>query len=198
MAILENDIVNPCNHQMGGISNVWLANYVDDFYENLIWETTYELSGFVNQIVWNEFDVERSVFNIEQSQEPLTNVFNKRFTATLIPHTVDGIDWNKRLSKGRFVVVYKDTNGRFYISGFDRGYYCLEDIHRTETFGGRKAYGLVFTEQSRYEDRLLAQSAIEFFEPTIPPLGCGDYANVTMDSDMTLIPIWECEIEDFN
>jgi len=199
MLLLENDILTDCKYIGGGISKLWFANYSDDFDMNVNYDidNPIRVSGFSESQIFYEIHVEPTIDNIEQIQDVFNNVWNKKLTFTL-PRRQDTNSKNiDTISKCRFVIVYKDANGNFWLSGFDRGYLLRENIHRTEASGGRNAYGIVYEEQSRYQDRQLAKSAIDLFEPPIN-FKCSDYYSITMDSDTPLQLIADCIVGDFD
>jgi hypothetical protein len=197
MIQLINDITQDCEYSKGGITDLWLTNWYEGF-ELIINESEPNyVSGFSASVGFINVDCERTIVNIENVNETFANVYNNRFTISFTQHDAPFVEKIKELTKSRFVIIYKDANGRYWLSGFDRGYMILENIHRTEVFGGRNAYGLVFTSQSRKPDKEI-NSLSNIITTIISNPQCGDYYDTIVSDDIPLSFIADCIIEDFD
>lgn len=159
---LSSYSLGECFSQKGGVSTIWVANYVDDAYTTTTGGT---ISGISTGVTFYKIEVRKNT----SSMSSTLNVDDANGTSYVQTDAV--IEFTKMmkesrilmaaLSKGDLLVVVKDANGAYYGLGEEEPVKATAGDGNTGTDRGDKnAYTVTLSDYNSSFPKFLDDSAI--------------------------------------
>lgn len=163
---LSSYSLGECFQSKGGVSTIWVANYVDNAYTTTTGGT---ISGISTGITWYKQEMRKntssmaSTLNIDEA-----NGSNYVQTDTVLEYSKMAKENRLQmaaLSKGDLLLVVKDANGKYYGLGEEEPVHATAGDGNTGTDRGDKnAYTITLSDYNSSFPKLLDDAAIAIIE----------------------------------
>lgn len=159
---LSSYSLGECFSQKGGVSTIWVANYVDNAYTTTTGGT---ISGFATGITWYKIEVRKntssmaSTLNVDESNG--TSYVQTDAVVEFTKMQKESRILMSALSKGDLLAVVKDANGSYYGLGEEEPVKATAGDGNTGTDRGDKnAYTITLSDYNSTFPKFLDDSAI--------------------------------------
>lgn len=146
--------LNSCESNLGGIKNVWLADYVEDAaqMQKGTDEQDESVTGFTESINWVHFPMRKNVASMTSTLT--TSTEGGVFVTTELAMVFSKMETAKRmavmaLALGEAMALVEDSNGKLWFLGKDAPLTATAGTGETGTAkGDRNAYTVTLTDES--------------------------------------------------
>lgn len=157
---LEYDL---CQNNLGGIKNIWLANYVEG--AATVTDGKDAISGFKSGVSWFKYPIRKGTASMTSTYNTSTD--GASYVSTELSLVFTRMETQKRVAMTSFALaeamaVVEDSNGKYWFLGKDAPITLTAGGGETGTAkGDRNAYTATFTDESLTFPYELEQSAVE-------------------------------------
>lgn len=147
IAKLEYDL---CQNNLGGIKNIWLANYKENAATVVSDEN--EVSGFIEGVTWYKYPIRKGTASMTSTYNTSTD--GASYVSTELSLVFTRMETQKRVAMTSFALaeamaVVEDSNGKYWFLGKDAPITLTAGGGETGTAkGDRNAYTATFTDES--------------------------------------------------
>ena len=147
IAKLEYDL---CQNNLGGIKNIWLANYIED--AATVTENANDISGFKKEVKWYKYPIRKGTASMTSTYNTSTD--GASYVSTELSIVFTRMETQKRVAMTSFALaeamaVVEDSNGKYWFLGKDAPITLTAGGGETGTAkGDRNAYTATFTDES--------------------------------------------------
>lgn len=117
--------LEPCKDAVGGIKNIYFANYDASIFTGATIDTDEEVTGFASAVTLYKYELRGANHNVEEANEVSadngTSFWTQTLTAALKKQDAATRKELKLMSYGRPIVIVEDYNGNFRVLGFENG-----------------------------------------------------------------------------
>ena len=144
---LEYDL---CQNNLGGIKNIWLANYVENAAK--VEKDATDISGFVEGVSWFKYPIRKGTASMTSTYNTSTD--GASYVSTELSLVFTRMETQKRVAMTSFALaeamaVVEDSNGKYWFLGKDAPITLTAGGGETGTAkGDRNAYTATFTDES--------------------------------------------------
>jgi hypothetical protein len=146
--------LNSCEANLGGIKNVWLADYKEDaaIMKKNDKEEDESVSGFTEDITWIHFPMRKNVASMTSTLT--TSTEGGVFITTELSMVFSKMETAKRmavmaLALGEAMAIVEDSNGKLWFLGKDAPLTATAGTGETGTAkADRNAYTVTLTDES--------------------------------------------------
>ena len=144
---LEYDL---CQNNLGGIKNIWLANYVENAAK--VEQNANDISGFTEGISWFKYPIRKGTASMTSTYNTSTD--GASYVSTELSIVFTRMETQKRVAMTSFALaeamaVVEDSNGKYWFLGKDAPITLTAGGGETGTAkGDRNAYTATFTDES--------------------------------------------------
>ena len=144
---LEYDL---CQNNLGGIKNIWLANYVEN--AATVVENANEVSDFISGVKWFKYPIRKGTASMTSTYNTSTD--GASYVSTELSLVFTRMETQKRVAMTSFALaeamaVVEDSNGKYWFLGKDAPITLTAGGGETGTAkGDRNAYTATFTDES--------------------------------------------------
>lgn len=142
--------IDPCQNNLGGIKNIWLANYVENAADVVEGEDA--VSGFEEGVTWYKYRIRKGTATMTSTYNTSTDGAN--YVSTELALVFSKMETVKRVAMTSFALaeamaIVEDSNGKFWFLGKDAPISMTAGGAETGTAkGDRNAYTATFTDES--------------------------------------------------
>jgi len=136
-----------CSFSAGGVSRLWLADWVPFLELNRSLTTKGLVTEVATAVPWIEFWVEGSRVLINQEKvDSKHGVLLRDRLQTYYPKQ-EATKWKGVMEQltGRFMALYRDANGLYFLSGWQTGYTVDDFTGGTGVKAEANGYGLTYS-----------------------------------------------------
>lgn len=168
---LEYDL---CQNNLGGIKNIWLANYVEN--AATVTENANDISGFAEGVTWFKYPIRKGTASMTSTYNTSTD--GASYVSTELSIVFTRMETQKRVAMTSFALaeamaVVEDSNGKYWFLGKDAPITLTAGGGETGTAkGDRNAYTATFTDESLtfpYEVAASVGNALPKYETSSKP-----------------------------
>ena len=147
IAKLEYDL---CQNNLGGIKNIWLANYVENAAK--VEKDATDISGFAEGVTWFKYPIRKGTASMTSTYNTSTD--GASYVSTELSIVFTRMETQKRVAMTSFALaeamaVVEDSNGKYWFLGKDAPITLTAGGGETGTAkGDRNAYTATFTDES--------------------------------------------------
>ena len=144
---LEYDL---CQNNLGGIKNIWLANYVENAAK--VEKDATDISGFAEGVTWFKYPIRKGTASMTSTYNTSTD--GASYVSTELSIVFTRMETQKRVAMTSFALaeamaVVEDSNGKYWFLGKDAPITLTAGGGETGTAkGDRNAYTATFTDES--------------------------------------------------
>ena len=144
---LEYDL---CQNNLGGIKNIWLANYVENAAK--VEKDANDISGFAEGVSWFKYPIRKGTASMTSTYNTSTD--GASYVSTELSIVFTRMETQKRVAMTSFALaeamaVVEDSNGKYWFLGKDAPITLTAGGGETGTAkGDRNAYTATFTDES--------------------------------------------------
>ena len=144
---LEYDL---CQNNLGGIKNIWLANYMEDAAK--VEKEANDISGFAEGVEWFKYPIRKGTASMTSTYNTSTD--GASYVSTELALVFTRMETQKRVAMTSFALaeamaVVEDSNGKYWFLGKDAPITLTAGGGETGTAkGDRNAYTATFTDES--------------------------------------------------
>ena len=144
---LEYDL---CQNNLGGIKNIWLANYVENAAK--VEKDATDISGFADGVSWFKYPIRKGTASMTSTYNTSTD--GASYVSTELAIVFTRMETQKRVAMTSFALaeamaVVEDSNGKYWFLGKDAPITLTAGGGETGTAkGDRNAYTATFTDES--------------------------------------------------
>ena len=152
-----------CQNNLGGIKNIWLANYVEN--GATVTEGKDAISAFASGVKWFKYPIRKGTASMTSTYNTSTD--GASYVSTELSIVFTRMETQKRVAMTSFALaeamaVVEDSNGKYWFLGKDAPITLTAGGGETGTAkGDRNAYTATFTDESLTFPYELEQSAAE-------------------------------------
>lgn len=142
--------IDLCQNNLGGIKNIWLANYVENAATVENGEDA--VSGFATGVVWYKYPIRKGTASMTSTYNTSTD--GASYVSTELSLVFTRMETQKRVAMTSFALadamaVVEDSNGKYWFLGKDAPINLTAGGGETGTAkGDRNAYTATFTDES--------------------------------------------------
>lgn len=139
-----------CQNNLGGIKNIWLANYVENAAK--VTENANDISGFAEGVTWYKYPIRKGTASMTSTYNTSTD--GASYVSTELSLMFTRMETQKRVAMTSFALaeamaVVEDSNGKYWFLGKDAPITLTAGGGETGTAkGDRNAYTATFTDES--------------------------------------------------
>ena len=147
IAKLEYDL---CTNNLGGIKNIWLANYKENAAK--VEKDATDISGFAEGVEWFKYPIRKGTASMTSTYNTSTD--GASYVSTELSIVFTRMETQKRVAMTSFALaeamaVVEDSNGKYWFLGKDAPITLTAGGGETGTAkGDRNAYTATFTDES--------------------------------------------------
>ena len=152
-----------CQNNLGGIKNIWLANYVEN--AATVTEGKDAISAFASGVKWFKYPIRKGTASMTSTYNTSTD--GASYVSTELSLVFTRMETQKRVAMTSFALaeamaVVEDSNGKYWFLGKDAPITLTAGGGETGTAkGDRNAYTATFTDESLTFPYELEKSAAE-------------------------------------
>lgn len=139
-----------CTNNLGGIKNIWLANYKENAAK--VEKDANDISGFVDGVTWYKYPIRKGTASMTSTYNTSTD--GASYVSTELSLVFTRMETQKRVAMTSFALaeamaVVEDSNGKYWFLGKDAPITLTAGGGETGTAkGDRNAYTATFTDES--------------------------------------------------
>ena len=139
-----------CTNNLGGIKNIWLANYVEN--AATVTEGKEAISDFITGVTWYKYPIRKGTASMTSTYNTSTD--GASYVSTELALVFTRMETQKRVAMTSFALaeamaVVEDSNGKYWFLGKDAPITLTAGGGETGTAkGDRNAYTATFTDES--------------------------------------------------
>ena len=139
-----------CQNNLGGIKNIWLANYVEN--AATVTEGKDAISDFTTGVTWYKYPIRKGTASMTSTYNTSTD--GASYVSTELSIVFTRMETQKRVAMTSFALaeamaVVEDSNGKYWFLGKDAPITLTAGGGETGTAkGDRNAYTATFTDES--------------------------------------------------
>ncbi len=186
------NIINNCKFNAGGIQEVWIGLYNKNFYSQLTIQGN-KVTDMNTPVDFQLVDFDRTSTSYKETYDPTTKKYNQTFVLDHLRYDYDKRDIIDALIKSRIIIIYKSSNGDYYIVGEKTGLSQIDFQTGSSTVNSKNSYLITFNGKSDY---LALGVDPEVLKKTVV---CDDLNDqLALSSILYIKPYWDCFIGDLN
>ena len=139
-----------CTNNLGGIKNIWLANYKENAAK--VEKDATDISGFAEGVTWYKYPIRKGTASMTSTYNTSTD--GASYVSTELSLVFTRMETQKRVAMTSFALaeamaVVEDSNGKYWFLGKDAPITLTAGGGETGTAkGDRNAYTATFTDES--------------------------------------------------
>ena len=139
-----------CTNNLGGIKNIWLANYKENAAK--VEKDATDISGFAEGVTWYKYPIRKGTASMTSTYNTSTD--GASYVSTELSIVFTRMETQKRVAMTSFALaeamaVVEDSNGKYWFLGKDAPITLTAGGGETGTAkGDRNAYTATFTDES--------------------------------------------------
>lgn len=141
-----------CEANLGGVKNIWLANYVEGCATLTEDTEAPAVASFAENIEWIHYPMRKNVASMTSTLN--TSADGAVYVSTEVSMVFSKMDTQKRvaimaLALGECMAIVEDSNGKKWFLGYDAPLTATAGTGETGTAkGDRNAYAVTLTDES--------------------------------------------------
>ena len=145
--------LEPCKDVVGGIKNIFFANYASTIYTGATIDANGQVTAFSPAVTLYKYELKGANHSFDEANENSrdngTSFWNQTGTVVLKKQDLTTRKELLLLSYGRPVVITEDYNGNFKIYGFENGCEVTVNTASGAAMGDLNGYNLTITGQEK-------------------------------------------------
>ena len=139
--------IKSCSLSAGGVSRLWLTDWVPHLEINRSLTQDGLITGIATVLPWLEFSVEGSRVLINQEKVDSKHGLLLRDRLQTYYPKQEAAKWKGVMEQltGRFMALYRDANGLYFLSGWQTGYTVDDFTGGTGVKAEANGYGLTYS-----------------------------------------------------
>jgi photosystem II stability/assembly factor-like uncharacterized protein len=143
-------IINKCEFVLGGINQLWVANYDESVYKSLSINNLGIVTSINSGIKFNEVLFNKGATRFNESYNYNDKKYEQTLDLELPRYDYDKRDVIDSLIKAKLMFIFKDNHGKYFLMGEKSGIYSNSYSATTDAYTGKSAYIFKFNTKSDY------------------------------------------------